>query len=88
MARVEFNFPSRNIRKQAPLGTVKRIEQLESWLKAAKKAIPEIPEIGGNADQFEVHYHYADLNYVKFDLMNGRGERCYVTIDRKASCIG
>jgi len=66
---------------QASMKTPRRISERDSWLKAARKAIPDIPADWNIAD------YSADLNLVVFHLHNGPAF-CTVIIDRKASSLG
>ena len=86
MARVEFNWPTKGIRKNTGLPFPKRIDSPDSWLAAARKAIPEIPRMGG-VDNWEIFAYDATDKYVRFDLKNCLDEKCFVIVDRTKSFI-
>lgn len=72
----------------------KKVERLEEWWKAARRVIPEIPEVLFGAFRVQASSGWmmtnssASPSFVRFDLENVQGEKAYVIIDRKAHAVG
>lgn len=64
----------------------KKVCELSSWLKAARRLIPEIPEDGGDLG-WTLKEQVVDLKWIKFTLVNNVGERAYVVINRQANAL-
>lgn len=97
MPRVQFNFQSRNINIVKDMRSPKRISQVSAWFKEARKVVPEIPAVGPHVgivqhttitDEGEkIGWVLTDENvtqkFIRWDITNSLGERCYVVIARK-----
>lgn len=95
MAKVQYYNVHHKVSATRGLPAPKRnIEDLSNWYKAAKKVIPEIPQLMTeahvmtyNEGYFLIHQH-VDENWIKFEISNHKAERAWVIIDRKAPYIG
>lgn len=94
MARVQYYDVASGVRKTGPLGLVKYPEQIESWYKAARKAVPEIPKLVTQSQVItENRGHYlfssqAHQDWVKFEVMDCKDNKSHIVIDRKANPLG
>lgn len=85
MAMVQFRNDPKSIditkRMFAP-----KTATMHHWFKEARKVIPEIP----NPKQTDwiIAHEEADLRWVKFELANSVGERCFIVIDRTTASMG
>lgn len=90
MARVQYinQLRSVNITKPYPIPFSKDLSQRETWWKAARKAIPEIPEIKSelyvmqHKEGWYLFVAETSETFVKFTLYDALDNKCYVVIDR------
>lgn len=90
MARVQYTNLSQSISisKPYPIPFSKDLSQKEVWWKAARKAIPEIPEIKSELfvmqQKIGWYLFVAETSdtFVKFTLYDAFDNKCYVVIDR------
>lgn len=95
MARVQYVWLAGKVDVTKTYIIPKQVTRLEAWWKAARRAIPEIPEIHLGAVRM-LHSgsgwmytnHDADPKWIKFEMESSSGEKAYVVIDRRASAIG
>lgn len=85
MPIAQFSDVPNNIRKTATIATPKKIQNLEHWLRAAKKAIPEVPD--PRDGKFKILHQGANANFVNFELIDQYDHRVYLTIQRKAAAL-
>lgn len=87
MARVTYHVEGdeRNIRN-ASLAPPKRAGELYSWFKAAREALPNIPD--PTSGHWLLSNAVATVETIVFELHNDNGERGLVIIDRKAPSLG
>ena len=86
MPQVQYQnvFAKQNHLRGMP--TPKKMSSLDAWWKEARRAIPEIPQIG---EGWEVQGSPdVSLQYIKWTLVNGVGERAHVVINRTAPILG
>ncbi len=83
MAIVQYRHETKGIEVTKTMFAPKKAGVLDAWFKEARKIIPSIPNTK-DTDWFIAHGD-ADLDWIKFELHNSVGERCYVVINRKAS---
>lgn len=85
MALAQFRNEINGIDISKRLGAPKKQTML-AWFKAVRKMIPEVP----NPEQtdWQITHEHADLSWIKFEMHNSVGERCYIIIDRKQPFIG
>lgn len=83
MARVQLVDQFRKINMTKQFRPPKKVGDLDAWYKAARKAIPQIPDIK-NSDWFP-YQQGASLDRIAYELHNPIGERCYVTIERTSA---
>lgn len=86
MPQVQFVDPANSIRKTAYMPTPKRMAEIDYWFKAARKAIPMIPNLKDGL--WHLERQEANLDYIAFHLRSREGERNYVVILRNADAIG
>jgi hypothetical protein len=84
LALIEFQNPTNNVRKQRRTSAPTKAT-LKAWFKLCRKLIPEIPD-APNGD-WNITHEEADLKWIKFELQNISGQRCYVVIDRTAPAV-
>lgn len=94
MARVQYRWPSANIDIMKTYVIPKQVTKIEAWWKAARRAIPEIPDVFvgsprmlNSASGWMYTHHTADIKWIKFDLESASGEKAYVVIDRQGSAL-
>lgn len=82
MNRVQFSYPQlgQNITK-VMVPPKNRTTSL-SWLKAARKAIPQIPNVELRADWYIANEIVTDAT-ILIELRNPQGTRCALIIERK-----
>lgn len=93
MPRVQFTFQSKNVNIVKDMHSPKKIGDINAWLKAARQTIPEIPITGFNEGIIEhvddnkvgwfITFKDATQKFIRWDIENTLGERCYVVIARK-----
>lgn len=86
MAVVQFRNDPKGINITKPMFPPKKVSEMSAWYKAARKVIPDIPDLEQRT--WTLAHALADLQWVKFELRNAIGERAYVIIDRKRPAIG
>ena len=80
MPRVQFVYQAKDVRitkNMAP--PERRICDPESWLRAARKVIPEIPTVDSNWFILSTDVH---AEWITFSLVDSDGNKCAVVIDR------
>lgn len=95
MARVQYinQLLNINITKPYPIPFSRDLSSRETWWNAARRAIPEIPEMQLESQVFakkEGWYLFvAETSeaFVKFTLYDCNENKCYVVIDRTRSGI-
>lgn len=76
-----------------PMSAPNRPEEIHSWLKVAKKAIPEIPDYRLTTWRID-KWHAIKDEKVVIELWNGEDKHsskydfAHIVIDRKASSLG
>lgn len=63
----------------------KKVTSLEHWLKAARKAIPQIPNL--STGECIIEQHHATPKNITFHLRRANGTRVYVVIDRERDAL-
>lgn len=86
MALAQFRNDPKAINITKKMAAPKKVTEVRSWFKQARKAIPEIP----NPDQtdWQITHELAEVKWIKFEMHNTVGERCYVIINRTIPFIG
>jgi len=92
MPLAQFTDERRGIKITKGFLTPKRMSEIKYWMKAAKAAIPEIPqeitEVEGQQSANPLAWYLymidSNLDWINFDIRNGIGERAYITIKRRA----
>ncbi|TXH42027.1 MAG: hypothetical protein E6Q97_36420 [Desulfurellales bacterium] len=64
----------------------KKVTEIDAWFKAARSVIPEIPN--PKDTDWSIFNHSASPDYIRFDMFNSIGERCYIIIARRHPAIG
>jgi hypothetical protein len=79
--RVTFSYPAYNLSITKYMGTPPNYQSLLSWLKTARKVIPQIP----NPEQSDwfISQEVITLETVCLELKNSIGLRCSVIIERR-----
>lgn len=91
--RVRFVHLKAEIDKSQAMPAPKRVEDINAWLKQARKTIPEIPDTKPPA-KWKVRHSHATPHLVVFELFNGEDlhskayDFCHVVINRTASSLG
>lgn len=83
MAVAQFRHPVKGISKSVGMfAPSKKIQQLSSWLKEARKKIADIPK--DDDKYWTLTESIASTSYIRFtfEARDGNGDRCYVVIDR------
>lgn len=70
---------SRNRRFGAP-----SVATTAAWYKAARIAIPEIPNLKKDPTWTLANEPVVSVKWIRYDLVNKAGGKCYVIIDRTA----
>lgn len=84
MPTVQYIYKGETYTRQMP--TPKQVTKVEAWYKEARKVLPNIPEaqigvVGNN--KWMIEHYETDPKWIKYDLMNGCGEKAYIVILRK-----
>jgi hypothetical protein len=86
IATLTFSQPDRQtITKK--FGAPKKMT-MEAWYKAARKVIPEIPNVKDTDWQILSEEATKDARWIIYDLANSVGDRAKVLIDRTVPLIG
>lgn len=85
MAAAQFRNEAKKIDISRRLGAPK-VATLDAWFKQIRKTIPEVPD-PKKTDWFISHQE-ADYRWIKYELHNSIGERCYVIVDRSQEFLG
>lgn len=86
MALAQYRFEPKNINITKRMPAPKKVERIEAWFKQARKMIPEIPS-PENSD-WQITHQEASVQWIKYEMHNSIGERCYVIIDRNQPFMG
>jgi hypothetical protein len=86
MALTQFRNDPKAINITKKMSAPKKVEQIEAWFKQARKTIPEIPD--PEQTDWQITHKDATIKWIKFEMHNTVGERCYVVIDRTVPFIG
>lgn len=81
MPMVQYHNKVEDVRITKTMGTPSRMDQMKYWFKAARKAIPEIPEVNNGVHIIE--REHADQEYIRFDLISAEGIKSQVIIMRQ-----
>lgn len=82
MAEAQFQNVAAGICKNRRFGAPK-IATTTAWLKAARAAIPEIPNPKKNPT-WSILNETVSVKWIRIDLVSKIGEKCYVVINREA----
>lgn len=85
MPKVQYHCKVRNIRMDATMPTPKRITELKYWFKEARKALSVIPQV--DHGEYIIEHQTADKDYVRFDLIDAKGIKSNVVIQRNYSAM-
>lgn len=80
MPKVQYVNIHEDTRITVSMDTPARMSQMQYWFKAARKAIPQIPDTRDG--QWHIESESANSDYIRFDLRNREGQRSYVIIMR------
>lgn len=80
MAEAQFRNETQNISITRRMGAPKTAT-LQAWFKEIRKHIPQVPD-PKKTDWLIFHQH-ADLKWIKFEMQNSVGERCYIVVNRQ-----
>lgn len=83
MAKAQFRNETAGIDVSKTLPTPK-VQTLEAWFKLLRKTIPQIPDPKTTDWKIE-HQGTTGVQWINFTMVNSCLERCYITVDRKAS---
>lgn len=79
MALAQFRDEVKGINISKSLGAPKTAT-LEAWFKEIRKVIPEVPN--PKKTDWLIYHQEASLQWIKFEMQNSIGERCYIVVDR------
>jgi hypothetical protein len=79
MATVQFRNDPKGIDITKRMGAPKKAT-MKAWFQESRKLIPQIPS-PRDTDWF-IYHEEATVKWIKYELQNSVGERCYVVIDR------
>ena len=84
MPQVQYVNPIKTERITATMPTPKKMANIMAWYKAARKAIPEIPDVYSNAasGMWYIIKEEANLDYITFEVKHRDGHRRYIVIFR------
>ena len=91
--KVRFVHLRKHIDKVASMPAPRKVEEIDEWLKAARRAISEIPDVKLPSN-WKVGKKHATPQRVVFELNNGEDvhtkayDFCHVVINRQASSLG
>ena len=65
----------------------RKVQELESWYKQARQAIPQIPP--HDTGEYELILTQCTPKWISWEVYRiATGERCYVVIDRQSPGVG
>lgn len=81
--RVTFKYPTHNLSITKYMGVPRDYQSILSWLKTARKVIPQIPN--PEDSDWYISNELITLETVALELKNSIGSQCAVIIERKKS---
>lgn len=87
MALIQFNHGDTIIQKRM-FAPKKRVSELQSWLKDARKKIPNIPEADHLLSGWAITSTLVTPNLIHITWSKYNGETASLVIDRDAASIG
>jgi hypothetical protein len=91
MAQVQYVGPLGEPNVTRTLQAPKKMYELAHWYKAARKRIPQIPEVEGatyhQRSGFALVNTTYDLKWITFELEDLVGNRAKIVINRQASAL-
>jgi hypothetical protein len=89
MPRAQFSMPQAGINLTRAFPTPRLVQSHKAWLRAAQKAIPEIPDCWSSRATHTIMREIIDARHLMFELHDRRtGDRCSIVIERKYEHIG
>lgn len=85
MAMIEWSIPHQSIRRTRGMGAP-RTATMAAWYRQARKVLPEIPKLPDPS--WTMQHEEATLRWIKYTLVDSRGNRAYLTIDRQKNGLG
>jgi hypothetical protein len=82
MNRVQFSYPATGINITKVMVPPKNRTTTQNWLKAARKAIPQIPDIAIRTDWY-IYEEIVTDNTIALHLRDSAGRKCALVIERK-----
>lgn len=79
MALAQFRNEVKGIEITKNLGAPKTAT-LQAWFREIRKVIPEVPD--PRKTDWLIYHQDADLRWIRFEMQNSVGERCYIVVDR------
>lgn len=82
MNRVRFTFPYKGLDINKTLVPPKNRTLIANWLKAARKVIPQIPDLEQHIDWY-IAQEVITEKTIALQLRDGAGKECAVIIERQ-----
>jgi len=82
MNRVQFSYPALGINITKVMVPPKNRSSSQHWLKAARKVIPQIPDIINHPDWYIYQEVITDAT-ILLELRDSAGRKCALIIERK-----
>ena len=84
MNRVQFSMPARQINVTKTMIPPKNIASVKHWLRQARKAIPQIPDVEARVG-WTIFDEVISDTAIMLDIRDKQGNRCAVVMERKGT---
>lgn len=82
MNRVQFSYPAIGINITKVMVPPKNRTTSAGWVKAARKAIPQIPNLETHVDWY-IYQEVITDHTIMLDIRDSAGRKCALVIERK-----
>ena len=84
MNRVQFSMPQRNISISKLMAPPKNISDISSWIRSARKVIPQIPDVLTRTD-WRVHSEVISDKHILLEIRDVLDNKCALIIERRST---
>lgn len=88
MPRVQYSHPQREVNVTKPMAPPTRVTDIKSWCRAARKVIPELPNVWSVNAEWQITRELIDDKFIMLEVQHKQTyERCSIIFDRKYNNI-